>query len=42
MKISIDNIDAFIFDFDGVMTNNSVYLDEDGKVITGPYFKATN
>ena len=29
--ISIDDIDAFIFDFDGVMTNNSVYLDEDGK-----------
>jgi 3-deoxy-D-manno-octulosonate 8-phosphate phosphatase (KDO 8-P phosphatase) len=29
--ISLDNIDAFIFDFDGVMTNNSVYLDEHGK-----------
>jgi len=31
MKISIENIDAFIFDFDGVMTNNLVYLDADGK-----------
>jgi len=29
--ISLDNIEAFIFDFDGVMTNNSVYLDEFGK-----------
>jgi 3-deoxy-D-manno-octulosonate 8-phosphate phosphatase (KDO 8-P phosphatase) len=31
--ISIDSIDAFIFDFDGVMTNNSVYIDEDGREI---------
>ena len=33
MKISIDKIDAFVFDFDGVMTNNKVYLDQDGKEI---------
>ena len=31
MKISIDKIDAFVFDFDGVMTNNLVYVDQDGK-----------
>ena len=31
MKISIDRIDAFIFDFDGVLTNNLVYVDESGK-----------
>lgn len=31
MKISIDKIHAFIFDFDGVMTNNLVYIDQDGK-----------
>ena len=31
MKISIDNIDAFVFDFDGVLTNNLVHLDQDGK-----------
>jgi 3-deoxy-D-manno-octulosonate 8-phosphate phosphatase (KDO 8-P phosphatase) len=31
MKISIDKIDAFVFDFDGVMTNNSVFIDQDGK-----------
>ena len=31
MKISIDKIDAFVFDFDGVMTNNLVYLDQDGR-----------
>ena len=30
MKISIDNIDAFIFDFDGVLTNNLVHLDQHG------------
>ena len=30
MKISIDNIDAFIFDFDGVMTNNLVNVDQNG------------
>jgi len=29
--ISIDDIDAFIFDFDGVLTNNMVHLDENGK-----------
>ena len=27
----LDNIDAFIFDFDGVLTNNLVHLDQDGK-----------
>ena len=31
MKISIDNIDAFVFDFDGVLTNNLVHLNQDGK-----------
>ena len=31
--ISLDNIEAFIFDFDGVMTNNSVYLDEFGNEV---------
>ena len=31
MKILIDKIDAFVFDFDGVMTNNLVYLDQDGR-----------
>ena len=31
MKISLDNIDAFIFDFDGVLTNNLVYLNQDGQ-----------
>jgi YrbI family 3-deoxy-D-manno-octulosonate 8-phosphate phosphatase len=31
MKISLDDIDAFIFDFDGVLTNNLVYLNQDGK-----------
>lgn len=30
MKISIDSIDAFVFDFDGVMTDNLVYLDQYG------------
>jgi len=29
--IPIDKIDACIFDFDGVLTNNSVYIDENGK-----------
>ncbi len=28
--ISIDLIDVFIFDFDGVLTNNHVYLSQDG------------
>lgn len=27
---TIDQIDAFIFDFDGVLTNNIVYLDQNG------------
>ena len=31
MKISIDNIDAFVFDFDGVLTNNLVQIDENGR-----------
>lgn len=31
MKVSIDKIDAFIFDFDGVITNNLVYIDQEGK-----------
>ena len=26
----LDNIDAFVFDFDGVLTNNFVYLNQDG------------
>ena len=30
-SISIDNIDAFIFDFDGVLTNNQVHIDQHGK-----------
>ena len=30
MKILLDNIDAFIFDFDGVLTNNIVHLDSNG------------
>ncbi len=29
--ISLDKIDAFIFDFDGVLTDNIVHLDQDGK-----------
>ena len=29
--ISLENIDAFIFDFDGVLTNNLVFVDQDGK-----------
>ena len=28
---SMQEIDTFIFDFDGVLTNNLVYLDENGK-----------
>jgi len=31
MKISLDDIDAFVFDFDGVLTNNLVHLSQDGK-----------
>ena len=30
-KISIGEISLVIFDFDGVLTNNSVYVDENGK-----------
>jgi len=30
-KISIENIEAFVFDFDGVMTNNHVNVDQYGK-----------
>lgn len=29
-KISINNIDAFVFDFDGVLTDNSVIISENG------------
>lgn len=31
MKISLDDIDVFVFDFDGVLTNNFVQIDENGK-----------
>ena len=31
MNISLDDIDAFVFDFDGVLTNNLVHLDQNGK-----------
>jgi YrbI family 3-deoxy-D-manno-octulosonate 8-phosphate phosphatase len=30
-KISINNLDAIIFDFDGVLTDNTVYVFEDGR-----------
>jgi len=30
-SILIDDIDAFIFDFDGVLTNNLVLIDQDGR-----------
>jgi 3-deoxy-D-manno-octulosonate 8-phosphate phosphatase (KDO 8-P phosphatase) len=30
-SLNLDAIDAFVFDFDGVMTNNLVHLDQDGK-----------
>mgnify|MGYP000976876530 CR=1 FL=1 len=30
-SIILDKIEAFIFDFDGVLTNNLVYLDQNGK-----------
>ena len=30
MKITADNIDLFIFDFDGVLTNNIVHVDQNG------------
>jgi len=29
--MNIDKIDAFIFDFDGVLTDNFVHTDENGK-----------
>lgn len=28
--MTLDNIDAFVFDFDGVLTNNFVYMDQNG------------
>ena len=31
MGILLNNIDALVFDFDGVLTNNLVHLDQDGK-----------
>lgn len=31
MEISIERIQIFVFDFDGVLTNNDVYIDQDGK-----------
>ena len=30
MKISIDKIDGFFFDFDGVLTDNRVFIDQNG------------
>jgi len=30
MSYSIDQVDAFVFDFDGVLTNNQVHLDQHG------------
>ena len=30
---SIDDVDLFIFDFDGVLTNNRVIIDENGREI---------
>lgn len=33
MAISIDRIEAFVIDFDGVLTNNLVYVDQHGKEI---------
>ena len=29
--MTLDDIDAFVFDFDGVLTNNLVHLDQNGK-----------
>lgn len=29
--ISIEDIDALVFDFDGVLTDNQVYIDQEGK-----------
>lgn len=31
MKILINDVDAFIFDFDGVLTNNQVYVNQSGE-----------
>ena len=31
MILTLDDIDAFVFDFDGVLTNNLVHLNQDGK-----------
>jgi 3-deoxy-D-manno-octulosonate 8-phosphate phosphatase (KDO 8-P phosphatase) len=33
--INIDNINVFVFDFDGVLTNNMVYIDQNGKETVG-------
>tara|TARA_B100001964_G_C14203588_1_gene587042 strand:- start:1069 stop:1581 length:513 start_codon:yes stop_codon:yes gene_type:complete len=30
-NITLDEVEAFVFDFDGVLTNNFVYVSEDGK-----------
>ena len=30
-SLSINSIDAFVFDFDGVLTNNLVYFDQNGQ-----------
>ena len=32
-KIKLDDLDALIFDFDGVLTDNKVYLDQKGNEI---------
>ena len=29
--LKIEDVDAFVFDFDGVLTNNKVHIDQDGK-----------
>ena len=34
-SFSLNNIDAFFFDFDGVMTNNLVYLNSKGEEFVG-------
>ena len=33
--ITLENIEAFIFDFDGVLTNNLVFVNQDGKESVG-------
>ena len=30
-KISLSDIEAFVFDFDGVLTNNLVHISQDGQ-----------